>query len=379
MAAENVLGFNQLVGTVAASLKNYIIVIDGDSQSKRMHWIWTYNVYTEQWRKYTTPESKTAPALTIGGCAAGIGSDVYMFGGILMAEESLTNALWKLSQSSDEKFVWSHVNFVWGNNIPSPCTFHTGWEYDNQLWVFGGSKSPPLMSYNDDELTLDGISDDCTNHVFSFNPFSNRWTNVKCSGAVPEPRAWHATTVTQNKAWVYGGLDSTGRPTSGFHELNMHSLTWSQIKMGTIKPKERYQSSLTAVSDTQLVLHCGSRSHVEQLDDTWIWDVTSHSWRQHVSNKDHPRAWHTASRGSNKNVIIIGGYWNSATNGTTKNIYYVKLEPKSLQHIALLNIHRNHHSLPWSHLPPKLIALLGMYGTRHLTGELSHAIVKRTK
>ena len=186
-------------------------------------------------------------------------------------------------------------------NKPSPRAFHTGWEYDGKLWVFGGNEAQLNLRINDNGFSLSTKSFGFNNDLLSFNPSSNKWTNLKCSGIIPDPRVLHATAVAQNKVWLYGGAGSA-RPFNDFHELNMDSFTWSQIKTGIIKPKGRYASSLTAVSHTQLVLHCGVGSHREVLDDTWIWDMTSHSWRQHVSNKDHPRTWHTASRGSNNST-----------------------------------------------------------------------------
>ena len=356
-------------GIATVSLKNYVLVIGGKWPQEALSLqrvLWCYNLYTEQWKKYAIPDSKTAPSSTFGGCTIAIGSDVYMFGGFLIAKKGLTNAMWKLSQSSDNRFVWEHISILSDVNKPSPRAFHTGWEYDGKLWVFGGNEAPPLLIINDKGFSLFSPAADYNNDLLSFYPSSNKWMNQKCSGTIPEPREMHTTTIIWNKVWLYGGVNSRGgstRPFNDFYELNMDSLTWSEIKSGIIKPKGRFASSLTAVSKTQLVLHCGIGSRLELLDDTWIWDMTSHSWRQHVSNKDHPRVWHTAVRGSNNSVIITGGKNtiannHSATNGTIRSIHRVMLEPKSLQHLAVLEIHRNHSSLHWSNLPPKLIALL---------------------
>ena len=49
--------------------------------------LWCYNLFTEQWEKYVTPDSKSAPSSAFGGCAAVIGSDVYMFGSYLIDEK----------------------------------------------------------------------------------------------------------------------------------------------------------------------------------------------------------------------------------------------------------------------------------------------------
>ena len=110
-------------GHSAVRLEHNILVIGGEGKSN--HEIWTYNLYTEQWKKYAIPHKEHAPPETLCACAVAIEQDVYMFGGETRSKK--TNALWKLAGSSVKRFEWSNVPIQ--GSKPSPRERHSGWEY----------------------------------------------------------------------------------------------------------------------------------------------------------------------------------------------------------------------------------------------------------
>ena len=140
----------------------------------------------------------------------------------------------------------------------------------------------------------------------------------------------------------------------------MSSLTWSHIQTAQFHPKARSQCTLTAAADSKLVLHGGFTDDQTlisiTLNDTWIMDLTSHSWKQFPSRKDHPRMWHTGSTGLNNNIIIVGG---SERHLNSHNIVFkVMLGPKSLKQVAMQAIYKYRNELPLNRLPRKLLSLL---------------------
>ena len=98
-----------LFGHVAVSLQNYVLVFAGDFHSGRcrmqgyvMRFIWSYNLYTERWRKYRFPVSKSIPHMSAyGASAVAIGNDVYMFG--------LSNSVWQLTIKKYRCFTWTQM------------------------------------------------------------------------------------------------------------------------------------------------------------------------------------------------------------------------------------------------------------------------------
>ena len=127
---------------------------------------------------------------------------------------------------------------------------------------------------------------------------------------------------------------------------------------------------ITAVTDTQLVLHGGVYEQTFTDRPTWILDLTSYSWRLYTSQKDQLGSNHTATLGLNRNIIIIGGN-NTRTGGVCDKIFHVMLEPKSLQKLSLYTVYKNQADLPWKGLPKKLLSVLGLFDKAQSYGDVS--------
>ena len=140
----------------------------------------------------------------------------------------------------------------------------------------------------------------------------------------------------------------------------MPSLTWTQIQTGQPHPQSRRFCTLTAITDNQLVVH-GGMAKYRGLSDTWIMDLTSHSWRQYTSGEDHARWCHASSSGLSRNVIIFGGSkYYIDTYEVYDNVFHVTLEPKCLQQLAMQMIHRHKDELQLNSLPRRLISRMGI-------------------
>ena len=367
-------------GHVAVCLDNYIMVIGGidmNSEPVSTHVILMYNVYTDQWRKHQIPVHKNAPPPVACACAVAIGTDIYMFGGFELDKKlnTETNELWKLTEGL-QCIDWSKIEFYHDVKLPSPRCDHSGWKYKECLWVFGGF-GPFSSKYLNDHGDFFNKQN---NQLLCYDPATQKWTNPQCFGTVPCPRRAHSTAVIRDKVWLFSGLylSNIMVDPDDFYELDMHSYTWTQITTGGTKPQKRFFSSLSAVSDSQLVLRGGAQyiltvkggnMHLEQnlLNDTWIMDLSSHTWRKYASNLDHHRENHTGSFGVNKSIIIIGGYSDSHTYKTYTPTFEVILEPKSLQWLAMKTIYSNQDILSWKCLPSKLVAQLGILDKKEMT------------
>ena len=340
---------------VAVRLNSSIVVIGGRNryyQTMPLSVIWTYNLYTEQWRKHQIPhEVNDVPNELEDTCAAAIGADIYLFGGSIYKS---TNEMWKLTGTTQECLNWSKLEPQQDVKLPCPRFGHSGWEYAQCLWVFGGKglfSSEYLSDHGD-------ISQMYTNQLLCYDPSTQKWTNPQCFGSVPYPRMYHSTTVIRDKTWLFGGITSVSHTGSDLFELDMRSCTWTEIRTGQTKPSKRFGSSLTAISDRHLVLHAGmSRRPSMTLYDTWIFDLQTQAWTQYTSHRDHTRSLHTGTVGINKAIIIIGGY--NINRGYTPT-FHVILEPKSLQQLAMKIIYNKQDVLPWKCLPSKLIAQLNL-------------------
>ena len=86
-------------------LHNYVLAFAGCSDRTRNdnYFIWSYNLYTEQWRKYSIPVSKSAHNVSIGASAVVIGTDVYLFG------DNFSNDIWQLTINKNSYFTWTKI------------------------------------------------------------------------------------------------------------------------------------------------------------------------------------------------------------------------------------------------------------------------------
>ena len=151
--------------------------------------------------------------------------------------------------------------------------------------------------------------------------------------------------------------------------------TWTQIQTGQINPEGRVSCSLSAISDGKLVLHGGVvhlqggrvivlhngiPSDMSLCRDTWIFDIQSQTWKKHASAVNY-HVGHTGTATMNSTVIIVGGTDDLGNSDDSCTVtFHIRLEPKSLQQLAVKTIYNHRTELCWECLPKKLITLLGI-------------------
>ena len=356
MSTNIILGYRH----AAVRLENRILVLGG-SMVTSSRAIPVYNLFTEMWSKLVIPDHKSVPPPTGASCAVVIAHDIYTFGGHLVGERVLLNALWRLTRDPTGSLSFDEIQFSSTVKTPAPRTEHRGWEYADKLWSFGGYCNLPTSS-----SYLNVYGDFVGDHAYSinnqllcFNPASCEWSNVKCFGDVPSPRAMHATAAVGDKTWLYGGR-ALRNVVDEMYELNMCSLTWTQIQTYQPRPQGSLLSSLTAIrAGTRLVLHGGiPGARTASIKDTWILDLPSRSWRLHASDEGNARYGHTGSSGINSSVVILGGITRKeygATGTPVSHNFTMRLEPKSLQQMAMQTVYTYQKELPCETLPRKLL------------------------
>ena len=336
---------------VAVRLSNCIFVFGGDFRDEKkgplsLSTIWMYNLYTEQWKKHVIPDRNLAPPPSRNSCAVAVGSDIYMFGGFLFREQQSTNSLWKLTITTTGCFIRSQIRVKNQERTPSPRSSHSGWEYAGKVWTFGGYGPSPegyLNEHGDFQHCqhLQGRN----NQLLCFDPSRQEWTDIKTSGAIPEPQARHATTVTNDKVWLYSGINGD------LYQLNMMSLVWTKNQTGQVKPRPRILCSLNAATESKLVLHGGLGSK----SGPWVFDVPSSTWNLQRLNRDHHRYNHKGTEGLNGYVVVIGGLSSESHKYKSYRIIRVKWEPKSLQQLSIKIIYDHRDALSWRWLPKRLV------------------------
>ena len=352
----------------AVSLEHFVLIFGGYSWNARdklsTRVIWSYNLYTEVWRKYEMPFIRCAPESFEGSVAAAIDKIIYIFGGYSIEYSKYMNSLWNLSRTNEGCFTWSSNKPQCKEKSPSPRQGHTGWEYAGKLWIFAGFGDSPEGYLNDNGIeTIVFERLVINNQLLCFDPNTEKWTNPQCLGSIPTPRSDHASAIINDNVWLFGGTNQDMDYLGDICQLQMSSLTWSQIPTAHYHPHACSHCTLTAVADDKLVLHGGftgdqTRQNI-MLNDIWIMDLTSHSWRLFTSRKDIRWSFHTGSTGLNNSIIIIGGMKSCLDRyAMFNNVFNVMLTPKSLQQVAMQAIFKYQNELPLNCLPRKLLSLL---------------------
>ena len=362
------------LGHCAVSMDNFVLIIGGARpgviepevweyvpEYVNANVIWSYNLYTGEWKSHIIPHKSLQSPPFAGAVAAAIDKAIYIFGGD-DSKRNLRNAVWRLSRTKEGCFTWSAYKPQDKTKSPSPRYGPTGWAYAGRFWIFAGS-GPSPVGYLNDNGDMDGSSVYVKNNqLLCFDPKDRKWTNPKCLGSIPTPRADLASAIISDKVWTFGGFNNNWDFLEDMYELSMSSLTWSEIETSEIHLMGRSECTLTVAADDKLVLHGGQTGLHTTVNDTWVMDLTSRSWKQFFpSKKTLPRRWHTGSTGLNNSVIIIGGIEDHVS---VRNIVFnVVLEPtcKSLQHVAVQAIFRYRKELPLNRLPGKLLSLLDIF------------------
>ena len=152
-----------------------------------------------------------------------------------------------------------------------------------------------------------------------------------------------------------GKTENPNRIYDELYQLSMVSLTWTEIQTGQLTPQCRTWCSLSAPTQCQLVLHGGkSMSSNQSLDDTWILDLPSLSWKKRTTSSAPSRHCHTGTAGMNGSVIIVGGemYDQDGFAEQIGNISSLRLEPKGLQQLAIQKIYQHQNCTAWEQLLP---------------------------
>ena len=339
-----------------------------------MNTIWVYDLSTDQWERLVCLQGEyERPRRLAGMVAVVIGTDIYVHGGNTLGHlRKCTADLFKLS-CIGKTVKWNEILFgnIWltfDRKIPSPRTNHTGWEFNDKLYIFGGF-GEPVNKYLHDSDEVHGDNDDderymLHNQMCCFNPQEKKWTVVKSTGDKPSARQGHATTKIHKTIWLYGGEDHD-TIYDDLYTLDMDTLTWSKMQpWGTPRnPNPHTFHTLTAISEDKIILY-GRNDNLSP----WLLDTASLSWHQyprfHFNELEvEERQHHTATMGLESVIIFGGKNWNSRgqVNAVSTNIFSINtvqlsIRPKTMKKLAFEGAyeHRQDVAQEWKVLPRHL-------------------------
>ena len=140
----------------AVSLGNFLIIFGGwpkighgRAREISTRVIWTYNLYTEEWKKHGILNTSCVPEPFGSAVAVAIDKTIYTFGGRSIKSAKPRNAIWKLNKTNEGCFTWRFNKPQCKEKSPSPRADLAGWEYAGNLWIFAGLGDSPEGYLND--------------------------------------------------------------------------------------------------------------------------------------------------------------------------------------------------------------------------------------
>ena len=245
----------------AVRLNNSILVLSKTFERDHTIILWTYNLWTEQWAKNATPESKGLPCIK-NPTGVVIGTDVYIFW------EHKTS---KLTRKKNGSFVSCVIDIGDQTKAPSLRLFPCGWEHGEKMCVFGGFGQSPVDYLNDHGDFTPWAASYGANNQLSFDPSTQTWPNAECFGDIPAPRCEASTARVEDAVWLYGGSTDNNLYNNDLHELNMLSFVWTKIETTMPRPHGNHGASLTPISASQLVLYGGVHQDMDDQNRMILW------------------------------------------------------------------------------------------------------------
>jgi hypothetical protein len=134
---------------------------------------------------------------------------------------------------------------------------------------------------NTDDGKAEGFRDD----LWSYDPVSDKWTEIQVPKPRPTPRAYQAAAIDAvgRKLYLHGGFGADFKFKDDLWVLDLDKHTWKEITPSGDKPSIRDAHSLHFDEKKQALYLVGGLfdfASYKSLKDTWIYDIASSTWKR---------------------------------------------------------------------------------------------------
>ncbi|KAI9781359.1 MAG: Negative regulator of mitotic exit [Peltula sp. TS41687] len=224
------------VGHASLIVGNAFIVFGGDTSTEEREvlddTLYLLNTATRQWSRAKPPGSR--PSGRYGHTLNIVGSKLYIFGG--QVEGYFFNDLvaFDLNTLQVPGNQWEFLipNSADGGpppgQIPLARTNHTMVTYADKLFLFGGTDGTQWF-----------------NDVWTYDPRTNKWTQLDSIGHIPLPREGHAAALVDDVMYILGGRTEEGNDLGDLAAFRISSKRWYTFHNMGSSPSPRSGHSMT--------------------------------------------------------------------------------------------------------------------------------------
>ncbi|KAI9811267.1 MAG: Negative regulator of mitotic exit [Phylliscum demangeonii] len=233
------------VGHASLIVGNAFIVFGGDTKIDERDvlddTLYLLNTATRQWSRAAPPGPR--PAGRYGHTLNIIGSKLYVFGGQVEGYFFNDVVAFDLNALQIPNNQWEILipNSAEGGpppgQVPPARTNHTVVNWQEKLFLFGGT---------------DGVQ--WFNDVWTFDPRTNRWSQLDFIGHIPLPREGHAAALVGDVMYIFGGRTEEGNDLGDLAAFRISTKRWYTFQNMGPSPSPRSGHSMTAHGKQILVI-----------------------------------------------------------------------------------------------------------------------------
>lgn len=239
-----------------------------------------------------------------------VGDSMFVFGG--------KNFFVRINELYEFSFVTKAWTFIRASGTaPSPRSSHTGVEYKDSLFIFGGLFSQPPAP------------DRFFNDLFEYIPGSKKWVPWKTGpegpdSDMPPPMSNHTAVVVGHSMLVFGGFTGTEKLDT-LYKFNFDTRKWKLVHVEGPSPPPRFCHTAVVHDGNMYVF--GGRTDAGAMNDFWEFDCTQERWRcmRSIGSVPDPRYVHVAC--VMRDVMVVhGGFANHDALG---DLYLYTFPPRT--------------------------------------------------
>ncbi|KAI9790157.1 MAG: Negative regulator of mitotic exit [Peltula sp. TS41687] len=194
-----------------------------------------------------------------------VGSKLYIFGGLewgYLHDETMAIFDLHSLKTPGGKWVFSIPDVEpRSGRTPSLRSNHTMIDYEDKMYLFGGT---------------DGLK--CFNDIWSYEPSSNKWTQLSSVTQLPLPREGHTAALVDDMMYIFGGRMEDGTDLGDLMAFRIPTGQWYKFHDMGPSPSPRSGHSMT-VQGKQIIVTGGDSSQAPggdpaELSMVYILDTT---------------------------------------------------------------------------------------------------------
>ncbi|KAI6189582.1 hypothetical protein M3Y97_00024000 [Aphelenchoides bicaudatus] len=209
---------------------------------------------------------RNVPYMRYGHTVVAYNNKCFLWGG----RSDSQGASQRLYEFDPESNTWSSIEVE--GFIPPARDGHSAVVYGSLMIVFGG--------FEEENQRF-------SQETYAFDFSTHKWTELKCSGTLPQHRDFHAATMLGDKMYVFGGRsDERGQFHSSIdyydnamHVLDLKTLAWSTPKV-TNSPLGRRSNTLWSFTGKVYMFGGFESQNNKHFADLHCFNPQDNSWVQ---------------------------------------------------------------------------------------------------